>query len=113
MESNGQARKMSQLQFLTAEALVAAVIAIVAIIVGIGQFRQHAVDFEARANEKFEIVEQRVERLEQHERTTLTALTQLSTQMERVHTDLTEMKAYMHQIILRLNQSAEPNLYVP
>ena len=90
--------------WLKSESLVVGLLAAIAFLVGLGQFWQHASDFEVQAKDSFQRIEQRLDTfalkselqrlenrvvvLETRERDKSTTLTKLETQMNRLHRDI-------------------------
>ena len=114
--------KMTIPWWLRTEAVVVLLLALIAFLVGIGQFKQHASDFEEQAKESFKRIEQhldtlalksdvrrnesRIEVLESRERAQSTVLVKLETQIGQLHKDLTDLKE-LKEILTQILQSQQ------
>ena len=119
--------RMGFAQRLTAEAVVAVVIAGATVLYGLGRVEGHRVLFEsqvteykvnsqedleelsARLESRFADLKQRTEILENRDRDSLSILTRLDTQVGQVHDDLSGLKDVVQRLVERIGALRIPS----
>ena len=99
-EPNGTRKTL--LQRIGSEAIVTLAIASVAVAVTLITFKTHTQDFELTSIKETQRLEVRIEAIESRERNMSDLLARVDTKVERLHMDMTGIKAQIHEVLSRL-----------
>lgn len=98
---------MSEKRFkFSQEALVTLGIATAAVLASYIGFQQHTKDFEAAANDRFAKQDERIQRLEEHDRRDFALLSRVDARTEHLAKDIETIKNQMGLLVRQLSNKA-------